>query len=157
MKIFLLALLAMCQEPMTIIGPPIQHELKYCRNIKTKKYISAVMTNGKKIEIPIVNGFLPEIKTFHDTDGIVIKRIFVYNSEIPYTGGTPQYRLSDTPIQQDCNEIPRDIESMKVPLKEPSTNKVQGTPIESILKKEPDNLMKRPSEVQGKKRFKPNY
>lgn len=158
MHSILLSLLLFAQEPeiITVVGPPISHELKYCGSITSKKYTYAIMTDGKKIEIPIVNGYLPEVRIYK-SNGIVIRRVFNYNREIPYKGGIPSYVLSTKPFVEDCEsstdsvKLPEPVKSypkpMKVPFPEPIKEPTKT--VEPEKAPAPKLEMKRPSEVDG--------
>lgn len=72
----LILMLALC-------GQVTHHQLLVDTDIVTKYYVFAEMPNGNKIEIPIVNNWVPDIEDTKDG-----RRIFDYRKHRPYTGRT---------------------------------------------------------------------
>lgn len=118
-------------------GSPIYHELKCCEPIKTKTYITAVLTNGTRTQIPIVNGYLPEIRTKELADGTT-HRTFIYNRQIPYEGGVPNYIPATQPLADDCGPVytKEPTQAKKTypkPMKAPTpTREVEPIPEEAV-------------------------
>ena len=77
----------------------IPEEIQYCETVKSKFYVPIILPTGSTINVPVVNGFLPEVMTKQDANGN--RRVLNYNREIPYTGGVPRY-LPQTQQLKQC-------------------------------------------------------
>ncbi len=73
-------LLAVC----LMSAPQIHHNCIFNDEIKSKQYVKIQLKTGE-VDVPIINGFMPEIEEFIYNDG-TIQRVFRYDKKTIYSG-----------------------------------------------------------------------
>ena len=106
-----------------IVGPTDYEHIHFNESVESKIYVDAIMVDGKRIQVPVINGFVPRVLTTPLTTG-GYKRDFYYDEKIKYQGQSLlKYSLNKKP------EKPEIVE----PKKEPKNDLA---PIQELLKKQ---------------------
>lgn len=94
-SLFLTCVVAQVQE----ISPPLpvvpqtqiiwaEPEYEIIHNeepILSKKYVTAILSNGVKITVPVINGYLPSVRIGKTSSGAVVRH-FYYHNKYKYNG-----------------------------------------------------------------------
>jgi len=76
-------------SPVTSLASPIYHNIHYSGTVRSKEYVDAVLPNGKKMKVPVINGIAPFINSKCTAGSEVYD--FTYNSQDRWSGKTPIY------------------------------------------------------------------
>jgi hypothetical protein len=113
-----LSLLGQCEKPEV-------HRLFIDGQEISRRYVPAVLPNGYRASIPIINGYLPAITPYDRPDCYLLvldyRSAIVYNPEaytypIQYAANIPPKQVSE---KVEENPVPYPIERKKEPPKEP--------------------------------------
>jgi hypothetical protein len=77
--------------------PPEYENIYFPGVIYTKEYVSAVMTDGTRTRVPVINGYLPTVESTRYPNGI--QRNFYYHQGYKYGGESiVNYALPNTAV-----------------------------------------------------------
>jgi len=68
----------------------VTEEVTVPGTIQTESRVCITMPDGRRISVPVINGWLPEVKETNLQDGSVIRRLD-YSAKIAYTGKNTNY------------------------------------------------------------------
>jgi len=68
----------------------IHEKVYFSGEIRTRCIAEAVLSNGKKITVPVINGYMPAIRVTMLSDGSTLREYDYYNKNV-YNGGVIEY------------------------------------------------------------------
>lgn len=126
MNVLLLLIFSFLQFPQDnqiIIGPTDYEHIHFNEIVNNKIYVDAIMVDGKRIQVPVINGFVPRVLTTPLTTG-GYKRDFYYDDKTKYEGQS----LLKYSLNKKSDIKPEIVE----PKKEPKSD---SKPMQELLKK----------------------
>lgn len=96
-------------EPICVQPCPnpsiIREKVYFPGEVRSRCIVEAVLSNGKRITVPVINGYTPAIKVTIMSDGSQLREYDYYDRDV-YKGGVISYGKSE-PRQQKTVTIPR--------------------------------------------------
>lgn len=152
MNLILLFLIAL-QVPQTpieeriIVNRLLPNDMEYIitnEEIRTKIYITAILEDGRKLSVPVVNGLLPVLHLSKLPNG-GMKRQYVYSKKIKHDG-SKVVNYVDVPKEEIKKAEKLEIIEMP-PLPKLEILDFDELDIEKTTLEENQSLMRRPSEL----------
>jgi hypothetical protein len=98
-----------------ICGPSaLEYRINFPGVVQQVQYVSAKFPNGLLTEVPVVNGYSPQI-IFNYCNGVEIRNCYYSNGDV-YSGGIINYRnLKDVPIKTSTFPVPQKTTPIPAP------------------------------------------
>jgi hypothetical protein len=138
MNVLMLISLTIGQCPPVECYAPIHEKIYYSSQIHSKQYVEAVLVSGRRIVVPVVNGYMPSVRVTEFDDGTSFRE-FHYDDQVPYDGGIVKY--SKKPVPQKMPLPKTKTVEQKIPdaPKPEEVKTLQAVPV-------PKSQMRKPSE-----------
>lgn len=98
LSIMLVSLQANAQPPCQAYRL-VTEEVIVPGTIQTESRVCITMPDGRRISVPVINGWLPEVKEVNCQDGSVVRKLD-YSAKVVYTGKNTNYVDSSTKTQK---------------------------------------------------------
>ena len=118
LSIMLVSLQANAQPPCQAYRL-VTEEVTVPGTIQTESRVCITMPDGRRISVPVINGWLPEVKEVNCQDGSVVRKLD-YSAKIAYTGKNTNYVDSRTKQTQKAPYVTKQTTPTKKTLPLPS-------------------------------------
>lgn len=78
-----------CPAP-TYRSNAVHEKVYFSGEVRSRCIVEAVLTNGKRITVPVINGYMPAIRVTTLSDGSTLREYDYYDKEV-YNGGVIEY------------------------------------------------------------------
>lgn len=150
--------------PPKIIWAEPEYEIIHNEEpILSKKYVTAILSNGVKITVPVINGYLPSVKIGKTASGATVRH-FYYHNKYKYDGSAiikyeeeknievvpkpdPINRLQNRveKLENSFKDLNKSVDAIKDTLNRQSPEKTK-IPDKPTKQNSSNSIMKKPSE-----------
>lgn len=77
----------------------IHEKVYFSGDIRSRCIVEAVLGNGKKITVPVINGYMPSVRVTNLSDGSVLREYDYRNRDV-YDGGVIEYGTAPAAVKR---------------------------------------------------------
>lgn len=124
--------------------PVLHYDIRYNGRVYSKFYAPVKLPNGNTIQVPVINGMLPRVRTVYS--GGYEHRICTYDTNSYYKGGVPTYVYSNSATQTRTGT--NNIQPPPTPVRETLPEDIRREP-EPVKSVEKEAVIKEPPKMQA--------